>query len=131
MSEKKITPNEAEVGMILSRALPDAKGRIILNKGGRLTPSHIKRLETWGISEIFIDSTDEAEKEEAESAAREESAADLLDKDFLAEMAIVFNKRFTEVKDNSLMEKIKKAAFKTVILSGRNGIPALETKIEN
>ncbi|MHC4871023.1 MAG: hypothetical protein ACYTFY_04190 [Planctomycetota bacterium] len=131
MAEKKINASEAEVGMIIARPLPDKQGRIILNVGGRLTPAHVKRLEAWGITELFIQLEDAPEENhKADTAAKEQSESMLeqLDKDYINQMAEVFNNRFQEVSDNPFMEKIKKAAFKVVILSGKGGIPALETK---
>lgn len=131
MAEKKIIPAEAEVGMIIARPLPDKQGRIILNEGGRLTPAHVKRLEAWGITELFIEVKDENEEQDKETASakeKSESMLEQLDKDYINQMAKIFNDRFNEVSDNPFMEKIKKSAFKVVILSGKGGIPALETK---
>lgn len=134
MAERKITASEAEVGMIISRPLADKQGRIIINEGGRLTPAHVKRLEAWGINELFVNDADTEDKEDAakESAnAQSESLIEQLDKEYINKMALVFNTRFNEVSGNPIMEKIKKFAFKVVVLAGRGGIPAIEDKIED
>lgn len=126
MATKKIGTEEAKVGMVLASPISDAQGRVIMAAGSRLTPVHVKRFSRWGVTELLIE-VDEGSGEPVSTPDKEESAAtQQLDKAYMQEMALVFNERFENVAGNELMEQVKKAAFKAVVLAGRGAIPGIK-----
>lgn len=129
MQEKKIPTSEAEVGMIVTRPIADNQGRVILTEGGRLTPAHVKRLEKWGIDEIFIDIDGEDPQTNRQNAAESQETPSIqLDEKYMHELAEIYNTRFREVAEKPLMSDLKKIAFKSVVLAGRGTLPGLTTK---
>jgi hypothetical protein len=45
-------------GMLLAKDVFDRSGRLLLAGGTELTPKHIRILQTWGVSEVDINSAD-------------------------------------------------------------------------
>tara|TARA_B110000483_G_scaffold152400_1_gene181308 strand:+ start:608 stop:916 length:309 start_codon:yes stop_codon:yes gene_type:complete len=54
---KKISTKDILDGMILAEDLAGPNGNIILPKGVKLKSSLVSRLDTWGISEVCIEPT--------------------------------------------------------------------------
>jgi hypothetical protein len=48
-------------GMLLAKDVFDRSGRLLLAGGTELTPKHIRILQTWGVPEVEIDSSDARE----------------------------------------------------------------------
>lgn len=130
MPTRKIPPSEAKVGMILASPIADQQGRTIMGEGTRLTPVHVKRLDRWGVAELIIEVAEDGETpvEEIKPEPNVNEGAAQIDQDYMRECAAAFKERFQPVDGQPLMESLKKAAFKLVVLAGRNGLPGVRVK---
>lgn len=128
MATKRCPVDQAQPGMLLGQPILDDKGRTIVPAGSRLTPAHIKRLDRWGIDHITI--TDE-DSETALSRIREEEGLPPEkpeieqpsgeDRDKMRRIAEAIQERFSDIKDNPLMEKLKLMAVRHLVVESKEG----------
>jgi hypothetical protein len=64
---KKITSDQVEDGMVLSREVCGPSGNILLNKGTVLSSAMGRRLANWGIPAVYIEGEEEAIAAETDS----------------------------------------------------------------
>ena len=93
-----ISVENAQVGQVLSEPLEDARGRVLLPRGAKLSAAVISRLRGWGIKGFNIEGDDE------DAASTEQLLEDL-------------QFRFSGFEDDALMMQIK--AFAQRHLAGK------------
>ena len=49
-----VSVDQVKPGMILAKPIIDDKNRVIVTEGAALTAMHVKRLERWGIKQVFV-----------------------------------------------------------------------------
>ena len=96
--------------------------------GSRLTPALIHRLQKWGVASVLIEdeggtSSDAQREAAADAQAKQDRIPDFLDEQYMRQVAVEINTRFRLVKDQPVMEMIKKIAFKKIVMLGPRAIP--------
>ncbi len=129
MATKKLPIAELKSGMLLGQEILDAKGRVVVQNGARLTPMYIKRLEKWGVDEVLIEeeeatSGETVEKRPSEGKSLLENASSE-DREFMRRVALAAQERFSNIKDNPVMDELKRLAIRHLVMSGRGAVPGL------
>ena len=107
---KKVSTNEAEVGMKIARKVENDKGMVLLPEGIELTEAHIGRLKKWGVEEIFVEGEDDS------GGGADQVVGDLkMDDEFIK----VLDHKFEPVKDDPIMQGIYNAV--KAVLSNSSG----------
>jgi hypothetical protein len=103
---KKIQVENILDSMILAKDIVGPSGNILLGKGSVLTPALGRRLKTWGIFFVYVQSDEEpAVPENVPRISKEEIAGHLKSK-------------FSAVMNNALMKKIFDAVLSYKIQKG-------------
>lgn len=50
----RIRLNEAQADMILAADVANAQQMLLLKKGARLTPQHLRMLKSWGVDGLYV-----------------------------------------------------------------------------
>lgn len=96
---KKIPVTSITDDMVVGRDICGSNGNILITKGTILTNSLGRRLESWGVSSVYIEGEEEILQESNTAfESPEELKQQLLDK-------------FSPVMDNPLMKKIFNAVY--------------------
>lgn len=96
---KKIPVASIEDSMVVARDICGSNGNILITKGTPLSAAMGRRLESWGVSSVYV----EGEEETTEEADIERESPEEL-KNHLIE-------KFISVIDKPLMKKIFNAVF--------------------
>jgi hypothetical protein len=108
----KISIEHATEGMVLSAAVVDAKGRLILPKGEKLAGPMIERLGRFGV--LHLDVEDPA----AEPSAGDAGAAPRAPRVDEAALIRQIHQRFDGVRDDTRMILIRDAVTRQLVRSG-------------
>lgn len=96
---KKISVTDIVDNMIVGRDVCGSSGNVLITKGTTLTSALARRLETWGILNVFIEGEEDVEPQtNILNESPEVLKSQLLDK-------------FSSVMDNPLMKKIFNAVY--------------------
>ena len=50
----RLAVDDVKVGLVLSKAVLNAQGGMLINKGTPLAENHIRLLRVWGVKEVFV-----------------------------------------------------------------------------
>lgn len=96
---KKITSDQVEDGMVLSREVCGPSGNILLNKGTVLSAAMGRRLANWGIPSVYIEGEEELVPDEAGPVLTPQ------------ELKSSLMTKFSRCSDHPLMKKIFVAVY--------------------
>lgn len=130
MSNKWLSIDDIQPGMIVAKAVSDREGRVIIPEGGRLTPMAINRLPRWGIVgvDVFVE-----ENVAAVGASNGESGGSRplqvptpeQDLEFAARITAAVDLRFSNLERTPLNDEYRQFAIKCLIEKGRGVVPGL------
>lgn len=103
--------DQIKPGALIKSEIRDNSGKVVFKAGTKATPLLLKRLITWGIKSIEIESeesSENAESEELTDQIVEKKSPITFDKEFVKKIA----RRFSNVKDDELMNQIMRLAIK-------------------
>lgn len=96
---KKILAEQIEDGMVLDREVCGTSGNTLLTKGTKLSAALGRRLQSWGISFVYIEGVEEQKTEET------------VEKISTEELKLHLDNKFSNVLKNPLMHKIFNAIY--------------------
>lgn len=124
---QRINTSDLVAGATLAEPICDPQGRVLCAAGGRLTPALINRLVKWNVPAVLIEIEGDAESGASDKPAtapqKQERIPDFLDEQYMRQVAVEINDRFSGVKDIALMEMLKRMAFKKIVMQGPRSIP--------
>ena len=100
-----LSVNDLKDGMVLSTAVRNKHGNVLLKKGDTLSEKHIMLLKSWGITEADIEGIDKDQVEKKEKEA--------LSTDVIASIENELKDLFRDFGDNPLMEELYRVTKKT------------------
>lgn len=119
MKTKKIPIEEIEEGHIVAEDVFDIFGGLLLESGHELSAEDKSMMKTWGVRDVVV-------RDVETNIYTRENIAQLQKKDpgdrsdgSSSELQTRLDRKFAQVSDNPVMEKIKEMAVK--ILSGNDG----------
>ena len=103
---KKVSVENIEAGMVLSKDVASTSGNVLLGKGTALNPAMGRRLKNWGIFFVYIEGEEESEAQEETATISPEEVKKQLEE------------KFSGVLDSLVMKKILDAVYEFRINKG-------------
>jgi hypothetical protein len=100
-----------KAGVLIQSDIKDNTGKVVVKAGTKTTPLLLKRLITWGVKTVdieVVEKTNVAPTNSQESNQQEKKPQINFDKELIK----IITKRFSNVREDELMDKIMRLAIK-------------------
>lgn len=105
-----VSIEKLKVGALIKSEIKDNTNKVVVKAGSKMTPLLLKRLESWGVKAVDIepDAEELAQKVAIENKVVEKKPQAIIDKELVIKIA----KKFSNVREDPLMDKIMRLAIK-------------------